>query len=536
MSDIYENKEIKINSLFSEFKKEGYTLRDIIDKNNLIKYLNSHSSTGKFDQVILNKLFQVLSLDTSNEINIEDFIGGYLQFEEDIKNNLEELNIKLKEKQKIYDELVEDYKKYKEEKLNSEGLCEDAKIYGEITEVDIKRKLKGIKEIIIKVIFNEKIKEFHFELGKINKIENMKFEFKPTSRKDHFEFIMQGLNNQQNVFDIGKKVFPLIDINTQEEYLAQIIIPEIDDEEKIAAYINAKIILYWSDSKFYEEKVIKAEKTIKKLIMSLNKASDYLKKIREIYGDLINQNLIVDFNNEKITKFKNERKKDYEVVFNNERLVQLEVEFNNTKEIKEKNNQNIYEYKEENKKIETKEKEIQVSTEDLHNVIRNTEEIREYETLNNNNEIVIENKEENKEIQNNNYYNEEEFIRQSIREILNEKSTLPLIRREKVNEVIYDKNVTTLPLIYGGTKISYLKEGESLDIDINNLNENNYLQINEGDIYSQEINQQVNKVQNYNVQVRKIEQSQNYSYLQPEYNQYLNTQNYTFGEYKKTNY
>lgn len=118
----------------------------------------------------------------------------------------------------------------------------------------------------------------------------------------------------------------------------------------------------------------------------------------------------------------------------------------------------------------------------------------------------------------------------------NEKSTLPLIRREKVNEVIYDKNVTTLPLIYGGTKISYLKEGESLDIDINNLNENNYLQINEGDIYSQEINQQVNKVQNYNVQVRKIEQSQNYSYLQPEYNQYLNTQNYTFGEYKKTNY
>ena len=536
MSDIYENKEIKINSLFSEFKKEGYTLRDIIDKNNLIKYLNSHSSTGKFDQVILNKLFQVLSLDTSNEINIEDFIGGYLQFEEDIKNNLEELNIKLKEKQKIYDELVEDYKKYKEEKLNSEGLCEDAKIYGEITEVDIKRKLKGIKEIIIKVIFNEKIKEFHFELIKINKIENMKFEFKPTSRKDHFEFIMQGLNNQQNVFDIGKKVFPLIDIDTQEEYLAQIIIPEIDDEEKIAAYINAKIILYWSDSKFYEEKVIKAEKTIKKLIISLNNSSDYLKKIREIYGDLINQNLIVDFNNEKITKFKNERKKDYEVVFNNERLVQLEVEFNNTKEIKEKNNQNIYEYKEENKKIETKEKEIQVSTEDLHNVIRNTEEIREYETLNNNNEIVIENKEENKEIQNNNYYNEEEFIRQSIREILNEKSTLPLIRREKVNEVIYDKNVTTLPLIYGGTKISYLKEGESLDIDINNLNENNYLQINEGEIYSQEINQQVNKVQNYNVQVRKIEQSQNYNYLQPEYNQNLNTQNYTFGEYKKTNY
>ena len=42
MSDIYENKEIKINSLFSEFKKEGYTSRDIINKDFLINYLNNH--------------------------------------------------------------------------------------------------------------------------------------------------------------------------------------------------------------------------------------------------------------------------------------------------------------------------------------------------------------------------------------------------------------------------------------------------------------------------------------------------------------
>ena len=219
-----------------------------------------------------------MSLDSSNEINIEDFISGYLQFEEDIKNNIEELNIKLNEKQKIYDELVENYKRYKEEKLNSEGLSEDSKIYGEITEVDIQRKLKGIKEIIIKVIFNDKLEEFHLGLGELNEIENMKFEFKPTSRKDHFEFIMQGLNNQQNVFDIGRKVFPLTDVDTQEEYLAQIIIPEIDNKEKISAYINTKIVIYWNDNKYYEEKIIKAEEKLKKLIISLNKASNYLKK------------------------------------------------------------------------------------------------------------------------------------------------------------------------------------------------------------------------------------------------------------------
>ena len=69
---------------------------------------------------------------------------------------MKELNEKLEEKQKIYNELAEKCKNYKEENLNSEGLCENAKVYGEITEIDIKRKLKGIKEIIIKIIYNDK--------------------------------------------------------------------------------------------------------------------------------------------------------------------------------------------------------------------------------------------------------------------------------------------------------------------------------------------------------------------------------------------
>ena len=34
--------------------------------------------------------------------------------------------------------------------------AKNAKIFGEITDIDIKRKLEGIKEIIIIVIYNEK--------------------------------------------------------------------------------------------------------------------------------------------------------------------------------------------------------------------------------------------------------------------------------------------------------------------------------------------------------------------------------------------
>ena len=177
---------------------------------------------------------------------------------------------------------------------------------------------------------------------------------------------------------------------------------------------------------------------------------------------------------------------------------------------------------EEPKKVETKENEVQASNEDIQSVIRETAEIKEDEPLNNNdnkeidNKEIIEKKEVEKEIEIKNVVNEEKLIRQSIKEILNEPSTLPVIVREKVNQVIYDKNVTTLPLIYGETKITYLKEVESTDIGLNNLNGQNYLQVNEGIEYTQEINQnnfQVNQIQNYNIepqdiQINEIAQSQ----------------------------
>ena len=190
MAESNEIKKTKIDLLFEGFINEGYNSNNKLDKSEFIKYLNNRTNKGKFDEALSNKLFQVLNLDSENAISVEDFISGYLQFEEDIKKNVEELNIKLEEKQKIYNELLEKYKNYKEEKLNSEGLCENSKVYGEITEIDIKRKLRGIKEIIIKVIYNEQSEEFHFEIGDNtnNEMEHKKFEFKPTSRNDYFEF------------------------------------------------------------------------------------------------------------------------------------------------------------------------------------------------------------------------------------------------------------------------------------------------------------------------------------------------------------
>ena len=165
---------------------------------------------------------------------------------------------------------------------------------------------------------------------------------------------MKGVNEKDQIFDIGSKVFPLDDIISQEEYLVQIVIPEIDNPNQIAAYINATIVLYMSDFKYYESLRRKQEKRLKKYMAAAKKASEYLQYVREIYGDLtqMKPELIVDFNNEKLMQRKGaklnvnfnntmeaeEPGSNYLVEFNNEKEIQtrgipLRVEFNNSKEV-----------------------------------------------------------------------------------------------------------------------------------------------------------------------------------------------------------
>ena len=360
---------------------------------------------------------------------------------------------------------------------------------GQITEIDIKRKLEGIKEIIIKVVFNEKSEELHFKIGDLNsanEMANKTFEFKPTSRKDHFEFIMKGINERNQIFDIGSKVFPLNEISSHEEYLVQIVVPEIENEEQIAAYIKAKIVLYWSDYKYYEKQKKKSESKLKKITIAKNKADDYLRKVREIYGDLTRKkpDLIVDFNNEKLMQrkgaklsvnFNNTKEAEatgnYVVEFNNQKEVQIKQEIK--KEIKQ-------EIKEEpvvevTQEINTKQEEVNlVAPPEEEEYVDTNEQINYEEYQANTYEPVqenitgIETTEIVKETEIRNSIHDA-VIRQSMNKPMIQENTLPVIRQEKVNKVIYDTNVTTLPVIFGGKKVTYLSLEESQKYDFNSL-------------------------------------------------------------------
>ena len=533
-----EIKKAKIDSLVAGFFKTGYKSTSNINQSELIQFLNRRSSSGKFDPIISGKLFEVLSLDAMSTITVEEFINGFLQFEEEIQKNAEDFSIKLSKEEEIFSQIENDFKKYKES-LTADGLCENAKVSGEITEIDIQKKLEGIKEIIIKIIYNEKNEELHFKMGDIssNELEHKTFEFKPTSRKDHFEFIMKGINDRNQEFDIGKKIFDLSGINSHEEYLVQIVVPEIDNEEIIAAFIKAKIVVFWSDYKKYEKQKKKAENKLKKLTIAKNKAEEYLKKIREIYGDLVKKqpDLIVDFNNEKLMQRKGAK---LNVNFNNTKEVEAPgsnyvVEFNNQKEVLIKQ-----EVKTETKIVESNEKKIEppvqenvenVENVEQNNVQENAEIINtEGEDQNNNYENIenIENYEYEQGVETNyeNYENipgeivgeteirnsiHDAVIRQSLNKPLIQENTLPVIRQEKVNEVIYDANVTTLPVIFGGKKVTYLNPEESKNFDFNSLIQQSGVQ---------EIYQTENYTQNY----QDITQGQQ--------------QDFTFGEYASTQY
>ena len=565
MSESLEIQKAKIDSLVAGFTNSGYKSGSRIGQTELVQFLNRRSSTGRFDPIISDKLFQVMNLESTSTLSVEEFINGFLQFEEELRKNAESFSIKLAKEEEIFAQIDDEFRRYREEHLNEEGLSDTAKISGEITEIDIKRKLEGIKEIIIKVVFNEKSEELHFKIGDINssEMEHKTFEFKPTSRKDHFEFIMKGINERNQIFDIGSKVFPLTDINSNEQYLVQIVVPEIENEEVIAAFIKAKLNFYWNDVKYYEKQRRKAESKLKKLTIAKNKAIEYLKKLREIYGDLTKKkpDLIVDFNNEKLMQRKGAK---LNVNFNNIKEAEAPggnyvVEFNNQKEVLVKQTTEVKETHAEEKKeevveppaeVEVHEKEeITTPPEDLNNLLANAQTTEPVNIESTGNEFNYDEYQTNgyeqidqnyTGLQSTEVVNETEIrnsiqeavIRQSLNKPLYQENTLPVIRQEKVNKVIYETNATYLPVIYGGKKVTYLSENESKNFDFSTLQNATEIQ---GDEYTN-INQefQTGEVKyNEPIQIEGVNYSEGFQTGGVNYNETYETtgQDYTnFGQ------
>ena len=385
-------------------------------------------------------------------------------------------------------------------------------IYGDEKQ-EIKQNVKQNEE-------EDKENNKHFELKALSGKEHLEFKLMTRNYLNYVAEIgsktysLEGIQNQEPFFIKVEIPFDDDFANDKEGNLAAIV------KAKIA--LRWSDYEYYEQQQKNEEPKLKkllsdleqAEESIKKLdyIFSAekknekNEAENNVRKSSEFLNRKIlefpDNNFIVDFNNERIDTV---IRKGIKVDFNNEKEIEVSMENQNEEENKEEEkneeeNKKEEKNEEENKEEENKdeenkenENEIQIMN-DNNNINNSTEQVHQnfqnfsYEIMNNsesnieianNNEIKMENILSNNDIVNQgeqinlqdevNIFPEKNItsytdtlLTQSTRKALIQENTLPLkYLPQKINKVIYDTNISTLPLIDARKKFTYVNMSEN---------------------------------------------------------------------------
>ena len=393
-------------------------------------------------------------------------------------------------------------------------------IYGDEKQ-EIKQNVKQNEE-------EDKENNKHFELKALSGKEHLEFKLMTRNYLNYVAEIgsktysLEGIQNQEPFFIKVEIPFDDDFANDKEGNLAAIV------KAKIA--LRWSDYEYYEQQQKNEEPKLKkllsdleqAEESIKKLdyIFSAekknekNEAENNVRKSSEFLNRKIlefpDNNFIVDFNNERIDTV---IRKGIKVDFNNEKEVEVSMENQNEEENKEEEkneeeNKKEEKNEEENKEEENKDEENKENENDIqimndnNNINNSTEQVHQnfqnfsYEIMNNsesnieianNNEIKMENILSNNDIVNQgeqinlqdevNIFPEKNItsytdtlLTQSTRKALIQENTLPLkYLPQKINKVIYDTNISTLPLIDAGKKVTYENMSENNN-DVYNSN------------------------------------------------------------------
>ena len=385
-------------------------------------------------------------------------------------------------------------------------------IYGDEKQ-EIKQNVKQKEE-------EDKENNKHFELKALSGKEHLEFKLMTRNYLNYVAEIgsktysLEGIQNQEPFFIKVEIPFDDDFANDKEGNLAAIV------KAKIA--LRWSDYEYYEQQQKNEEPKLKkllsdleqAEESIKKLdyIFSAekknekNEAENNVRKSSEFLNRKIlefpDNNFIVDFNNERIDTV---IRKGIKVDFNNEKEVEVSMENQNEEENKEEEkneeeNKKEEKNEEENKEEENKDEENKENENDIqimndnNNINNSTEQVHQnfqnfsYEIMNNsesniemanNNEIKKENILSNNDIINQgeqinlqdevNIFPEKNItsytdtlLTQSTRKALIQENTLPLkYLPQKINKVIYDTNISTLPLIDAGKKVTYVNMSEN---------------------------------------------------------------------------
>ena len=284
-SKAQESTRGKMESLYKAFNDLNWDKQKNLTEDEIIFFLNSNSPKGKFDEDLCQNLLKFLGFENSDSITVEDFIQYYMRFDMNLQKSKEEFNNRLLTRQNTLSNLEEQCNKYKDEELDSEGFCKDAKLTVEISGIDISAELpnKNFVQILIEIIYCGQTYQKFFDINNDEQNNNKIFELKPQKKTDNFIIVLKCVSDNDERIEIGKREFPIDQIITQDEYDAVISIPDENNENVEVATINTKIVLFWSKYQFYLEKKNETEQKIEKIKKDLSETNRFCKEINNIY-------------------------------------------------------------------------------------------------------------------------------------------------------------------------------------------------------------------------------------------------------------
>lgn len=284
-SKAQESTRGKMESLYKAFNDLNWDKQKNLTEDEIIFFLNSNSPKGKFDEDLCQNLLKFLGFENSDSITVEDFIQYYMRFDMNLQKSKEEFNNRLLTRQNTLSNLEEQCNKYKDEELDSEGFCKDAKLTVEISGIDISAELpnKNFVQILIEIIYCGQTYQKFFDINNDEQNNNKIFELKPQKKTDNFIIVLKCVSDNDEIIEIGKREFPIDQIITQDEYDAVISIPDENNENVEVATINTKIVLFWSKYQFYLEKKNETEQKIEKIKKDLSETNRFCKEINNIY-------------------------------------------------------------------------------------------------------------------------------------------------------------------------------------------------------------------------------------------------------------
>lgn len=156
----YEERiEKQAEILKKAFKELDKNHDDNIDEGELFEFLQERGKDINKDT--LNKLFKTLDFDHNGYISVNEFIKSYLKNLSELEVYLQDLEKNIKDSRDETDKLTREMEKYKNERLNSEGLSENAHLQVNVNRVEVQDSKNSFDNIQVKIVldnFNQTLK------------------------------------------------------------------------------------------------------------------------------------------------------------------------------------------------------------------------------------------------------------------------------------------------------------------------------------------------------------------------------------------